>query len=245
MPIPDAMHYLYQQSGAEFNLLKHIGLDHSWARAQKISALPTESKIGEWSFSSCIYLSIQWKTLGALLSCPGKDRPGGFFKTFKRSILWTTTTTKQLENLPADTLKETESWTFRTKYRSCVHDQNSTGICHLPWVWLCLCRILACKCGAQDLHDFKRFATSVNHVVCKRDFLFLTEWFSYQRTTFDVSCFSVNSEKTLCVWLIFGMSSLQKKGNSLWLTTAVSKRQNISVSNGLLKRLILWRIAFP
>lgn len=156
---------------------------------------------------------------GPLELAPGKIDLVGFLKLLREVFCEQQQQRKQLETLPADSLEETESWTFGTEYRSRVHVQNSTGVHHLPWVWLC--RIFACKCGAQTLDGFKRFATSVNDMACKRDLFFLTGWFSYQRTTSAVSCFLFNSEKTLRIWIIFGMSSLQKKGNSLWLTIAV------------------------
>lgn len=67
------------------------------------------------------------------------------------------------------------------------------------------------KHGAQDQDGFKSFATSISYIVCKRDFFSLTEWLSYQRTTFAVRLFSQLREDITCLLYVWHVLLAKKR----------------------------------
>lgn len=151
------------------------------------------------------------------------------------------------DNLPAGTFKGTVSWTSRTKFRSCVSAQSSTVTSHLhlhrPW----LSRLIAPTCGAERsgwLYRRYMLLSYTRHDQKERFLLFNTVGDMSNIYLYCATCFSQLREDTTLVCFIFGMYSW-KKGNSLWFTVAIKKSQTTSVSNGLWKRVICWRVTPP
>lgn len=157
---------------------------------------------------------------------------------------------KHWDNLPAGTFKETVSWTSRTKFRSCESAQSSTVISHLHLHWPWLSSLITHTCGAgRSGWLYRRYLPlpHMRHGQKERFLLFNTGGGGDMSNIYlyCATCFRQLREDITLVCLIFGMSSLRKKGNSLWFTVAIKKSQNISVSNSLWKRLIFWRLTPP